>query len=210
MTPYVKPVNKQHYKLQNPSPFPDPKTVEALVHMVINDHKGVDWNAYNHSHKAAFGALSGLGAVEASKRINVSHTSICEAKFIKEFGTEQDWGDFVNCRLGVVSVARRIRKTLRGQPTAKDLRVSEVLLWESLRPALEGLTSLPKPVDVVNAITRNGSRTKTVNAKLSLATNWLKEFEHEWKNRSGNQDSNSDAQDGDGTAGTEHTEPSSE
>lgn len=136
---------------------------------------------------------------EAAKLLNVSKGLVDEAKVVLAKGTP-DEVTAVECgEVAASTLGRQIRKSQ--SPTERKKKRGATLaetggnvqriqrmqmhaeIWARLSDALIGLTSLPLPTDVVEIIVANTSRARTVDDRLSRSLQWLKDFEHAWRNR---------------------------
>jgi hypothetical protein len=158
---------------------------------------------------------------EADKR-GVSRGSATHAKMILEFGTEEEITQAKEGFIGLKHLRDDIMKRLPPEQikeirarngafseTARRSRHSGAELWARLSPMLKGVTLLPDPDDMVKIVKASHSREKSVNQYLNAASLWIKEFENAWRTYKNSKPNNhsSDAGDGNGDAGTQHSEP---
>ena len=87
----------------------------------------------------------------------------------------------------IVDVLRQQAKgdstPVRPQAFSKDTeerRGAEARVWQHLSVALEELTSLPNPADVVAIVRKHRMRVDATNRKLIDALNWITEFSDAW------------------------------
>ena len=142
---------------------------------------------------------SSMTVGEAARLLNVSPDSVHKAKIVLKEGTAEEIEAVRRGDASVHTIAKQIRK---GQsPEKRKARRDEALaqtgknperiqrqqmhaeLWARLSDALLGLTSLPLPSDVAEIVAGNVSRRRVVDDRLSRSLQWLKDFEHEWRNR---------------------------
>ena len=158
---------------------------------------------------------------DIADKMGISRSSISVARLILEFGSSSDIDAASSGRIGLRTLASRIRMLIP-QPQRDELKTrtgvwtdsrreklgEEAILWGKLGPALRGLTELPRPYDMIEVITRNAMREDATNQHLEIAAKWMEEFTNEWrKYRQGK--STGDLVDTGGSnpiAGTQHTE----
>lgn len=58
-------------------------------------------------------------------------------------------------------------------------------VWEQLRTAMEALTALPLPSDVVGIVNGNPARRRATNDRCAAAAKWLSDFAQQWEARDG-------------------------
>ena len=138
---------------------------------------------------------SGVHATAAAAQFGVSRSSVTQGRTVLEFGTPQDIADVRNGKIGVRTLADRIRKNLPPE-TKEELRkrvgktltanhlvalATDKLLWAKLGPALRTLSELPHPKELISVVKGNNGRKKIINMYLRNATNWIEEFTNEWE-----------------------------
>jgi len=125
--------------------------------------------------------------------LNVGRATVNSAKTVLKDGTADEIAAIEAGAAAVSTTALRIRsrrpkekkKTGKLADVGKNPARIENLrlraeLWRHVRDALNHLTSLPRPDDVV-AIVRAMDKSGHVDRRLSRSLKWLKEFEHVWK-----------------------------
>ena len=160
--------------------------------------------------------------IEEADKLKISRGSTTHAKMVLEFGTEEE---ITQVREGFIGLKRQrdiIMKRLSPEQrkeiktrngafseTTRRSRHSGAELWARLSPMLKGVTLLPGPDDMVKIVKASHSREKSVDQYLSAASQWIKEFENAWRSYKNSKPSNhnTDAGNGDGDAGTQHSKP---
>ena len=138
---------------------------------------------------------SGVHATAAAAQFGVSRSSVTQGRTVLEFGTPQEIADAKSGKIGVRTLADRIRKTIPPK-TKEELRkrvgktltanhlatlATDKMLWGKLGLVLRTLSELPHPKELIPVVKGNNSRKQTVNLFLRNATNWIEEFNHEWE-----------------------------
>jgi ParB-like chromosome segregation protein Spo0J len=134
----------------------------------------------------------------AAALLNVDRATVGHAKTVLREGTPEEIQAVEQGSAAVSTIAKQIRS---GKPPEKRRsRNSEVMqtgknperiqraqmnaeLWARLSDALLGLTSLPLPSDVAEIVAGNVNRRRVVDDRLSRSLQWLKDFDHAWRNR---------------------------
>jgi hypothetical protein len=138
---------------------------------------------------------SGMAQQEAADLLNVSRSSLVDAKIVQREGSADDIKAVEQGVAAVSTVAKQIREKVPPKARAKQRAESKsqvgknperiqkqqinAEIWGRIRESLTHLTSLPLPADVA-AIARTNDKTGLVDARLSKATRWLKEFSDAW------------------------------
>jgi len=162
--------------------------------------KGKSLVHYNASRKALEAAElslkdSGVHATAAATQFGVSRSSVTQGRTVLEFGTPQEIADAKSGKIGVRTLAEKIRKNISPEIkeelrkrvgktlTAKHLATlaTDKMLWSKLGLVLRTLSELPHPKELIPVVKGNNSRKQTVNLFLHNATNWIEEFNHEWE-----------------------------
>lgn len=136
---------------------------------------------------------------EAAAMLNVSRDTVFHAKTVLKEGTPEEIAAVKRGEAAASTVAKQIRQNhpkekrrasrevplaARGNnPERIQARQMRALIWGQFRGALDALTSLPSPADVLVVIAENDRSGNYVDARLSRALNWLKDFSNEWSNR---------------------------
>lgn len=136
-----------------------------------------------------------FSAERAGEILNVSRTSVIAARKVLKEATPKEIKMVEAGELGVSNLAKAIHNQqppqdreqirARNRDNGKKKRAHTVRvngqIWSQLRDALNNLTSLPLPKDVV-PIARSGDKTGLVDKKLLNAHKWLEDFLNEWTN----------------------------
>lgn len=136
---------------------------------------------------------------EAAELMGVHRTSVQHAKLVLHEGTPEEIEAVKNGSIGVKTVANQIRSRIpedqRKQmretgisivgknPQRLQTQAVQAELWRKFRQALEHLTELPLPTEIVS-IARNYDKRnngKVVAKRLSSALQWLTEFRDAWE-----------------------------
>jgi len=117
--------------------------------------------------------------------LKVSPRSVSQAKRVLRDADATDVARIEKGERTVDSVVKRLPKTKPS--TMKEAKRRDTLqmnakLWRSFKFAIEALCSLPAPADVMRVV-RGFDKGGLVERKLDQSYNWLKGFEHEWRNR---------------------------
>jgi len=145
-----------------------------------------------------FGGSDGITQKDAGNLLNVGKTAVVDAVRVVDEAAPEEVAAVERGQVSVSKIADQIRagqkpkdrKQERDAPLSKRgknparLKTQRInaAVWKDLRAALEGLTGLPRPADVV-AIARAHDKTGLVDNRLSRSLKWLEEFEHEWSSR---------------------------
>ena len=138
---------------------------------------------------------------EAARIAGVDPMTIKDARVVLTKGTEEDIAKVRTGEVGVNKIARRLRK----EPNRKvyaDSRVDghrsraeiaerknrerveaqrqNVADYIRLRDALNNLTNLSRPGDIVDIVCKVAKAAPIIDAKIDRALNWLEEFSNEW------------------------------
>lgn len=136
---------------------------------------------------------------QAASMLNVSRASVVSAKKVLSEGTAEEIDAVKRGDAAASTIAKQIRRSMptekrqerRNAPLAsrgsnperiQNMQI-EAQLWEKLSGAIDNLTALPRPADVVAIVRKNASRTRQVDARISTAIRWLEEFSNEWNRR---------------------------
>lgn len=127
----------------------------------------------------------------AAKALNVGRRSVVRATKIIDYGTPEQIAAVVRGEVSVTAMeqqvqpspeamAKKAARPIDRNPAGSSSRRADTLrrngqIWGQLRDAINNLTSLPMPSDVV-AIARGNDRSKILDTKLTSALNWLKDF----------------------------------
>lgn len=154
-------------------------------------------------YKAALKALeaaelsfkTGIHATAAAKSLGTSRSATTVARVILEFGSDQDREDAYSGKLGLRTLADKIRKNL--PPEIREgikkrtggalseghlymLRTDKVL-WAKFGLALRNLSELPHPRELILVVNSNRQRKRAVRMLLHNAASWIEEFTNEWE-----------------------------
>lgn len=129
---------------------------------------------------------------QAAALLNVGADTVSCARTVLREGTEAEIKAIECGDATVNTVAREIRRKTPAESRAVSKREIQARrtqttqmqadIWQRLKEALEHLTSLPLPSDVV-LIARNKDKRSNgaaINHKLKPSLEWLKEFDHAW------------------------------
>lgn len=138
-----------------------------------------------------------LSAQEASVLMNVSVSTVQEAKRVLASGTPEEIKSVQEGRAAASTIARQIRANVSPAQRQKQAerplagvgknpeRIENARLnaevWNRLSDVLTHLTNLPAPADVAVIVRSNAKRSDAVNARLDRSLKWLEEFAHEWR-----------------------------
>lgn len=138
-----------------------------------------------------------ISARDASELMNVGVSTIQEAKTVLARGTADEVKAVQEGRVAASTIAKQIRAN--ATPAQRQKRADSSLgsigknpqrienqrinaeIWARLDAALDGLTNLPNPGEVVAIVRGNASRTRAADARLDRSLKWLEEFAHEWR-----------------------------
>lgn len=142
-----------------------------------------------------------LSIPDAADLLNVSPTSVHNAKTVLKGGTRDEITAVESGDAGVKPIAEQIRAKVpaakraqrRAEPISQTGKNPERIqrqqingeIWSRVRDALTNLTNLPLPSDVVS-IVRANDRTGLVDARTAPALQWLKDFSDAWRDRDQN------------------------
>jgi hypothetical protein len=142
-------------------------------------------------------SIAQLTGSEAAKLLNVSLSSISRARLILEKGTAAEIKAVDHGAVALIALVQQIKvrqpKSFRAKlrAGAKSTKCIEHRqrqrlrgdMWTRLRTALSSLAEMPRASDIVELMARTARVPPIIDAKLMKASQWLKEFEHEWSNR---------------------------
>lgn len=173
--------------------------------------KGQSIVHYHASQKALEAAelsfKTGMHASAAAKTLKVSRSSVTVARVVLEFGNDLDREDAYAGKVGLRTIADRIRKGLspevkeelrrRTGGTLSEGRIHHLKtdsnLWTKLGQALRSISELPHPKELIAVVNGNSTRKRFVRANLHNVAKWIEDFNNEW-NRSGRpEENNSDS-----------------
>jgi hypothetical protein len=153
-----------------------------------------------HRHQEDSDRQICLSQKQAAELLNVSERTIRDARVVQAGGTPEEIAAVERGEVAVATIANQVRKGMsdeqrkkkRSEPISSVGKNPERIqkqqinaeIWGRVRDALTHLTSLPLPQDVA-AVARASDKTGLIDARLSKAMQWLKEFENVWsRNRS--------------------------
>lgn len=129
---------------------------------------------------------------EAAAKCDSKRSSVQEAMMVLKLGTPEEIADVEKHRAGLGQMVDRImartspeqRKAAARPPVfgpeVQAGREFDAEMWGRLRDALDALTALPAPTDVVTIVKKNVMRTELVSRKALTAQTWLEEFVNAW------------------------------
>ena len=132
---------------------------------------------------------------QAADLMNVNRATVTSAKTVLKDGTPEEIAFVDSGQSAVNTTAKKIRKRTSKKQSKKKLgnvgknpeRIQKqqinAEIWGRVRDVLTHLTNLPLASDVVGIVRTHEKRKDVVEARLSAAFDWLKEFEHEWNER---------------------------
>lgn len=135
---------------------------------------------------------TGTSLSAAAIQFGVKRVTTGECHLILTHGTPEEIAGAQSGQLGIGTVgdAIRARTTLeerkqtrkKSKPTIEliDGRKMDAMIWDKMRGAINALTAMPLPVDVVRTIRRNPHRIDLVDRKLIAAFTWLTDFSDAW------------------------------
>lgn len=140
-----------------------------------------------------------ISGQEAATLLNVSRDTVVSAKKVLAAATPDEIAAVERGEASAHTIADQIRKgqspekrkVRRDAPLSQTGKNPERLqrqqmnaeLWARLSDALLGLTSLPLPSDVAEIVAGNVNRRRVVDERLARSLQWLKDFDHAWRNR---------------------------
>ena len=141
---------------------------------------------------------------QAAELMGVSRDTVVSAKTILDHGSEVDiaaagkgaglrpMADKIRASFTPEQQAARERDQIERRSTnsqhseerqRKHQMHAEV--WDRLKVAMEALTALPLPSDVVGIVNGNPARRRATNDKCVAAAKWLADFSEQWSRRNG-------------------------
>ena len=152
-------------------------------------HKSARENAFRGARLAMADQIS---MTEAAERVGSRRSSVQEAFTILMLGTPEEIASAESGASGLGPIVQSIRhrcspeerkavarRPTRG-PTSNAKREFEAQVWGRLKDAIDALTGLPLPPDVMNIVKRNPQRTEYLSRKVLTAHTWLEEFVNAW------------------------------
>lgn len=132
-----------------------------------------------------------VSATRAGEIMGVHADTVQDAKTILGHGTDDEIKMADDGEIGVTSLARKIRQRLSPEERKKKGDVGRVNsaavnseLWKQLKEALELLSGLPHPSELVRVASRS-TTAPVVDKRLPQSLNWLREFSNAWNQRNG-------------------------
>jgi ParB-like nuclease domain len=138
-----------------------------------------------------FTARDGVTVDEARQLLNVAKETVSDARRVLTEGTPEEVAAVDRGEAAVSTLAKQIRNNIPAperQPRKKNdnaKRNAQAEIWHHLRDALDYLTSLPLPIDVVAIANTQDKKTKgaAIDKRITPAMEWLTEFHDAWKSR---------------------------
>ena len=147
---------------------------------------------------------SSVSLSEAAKIMGVDRRTVISAKTVLDHGSEVDIAA-IRKGAGIRPMADKIRASFTPQQRqefdddARDRQRANTRhnedrqrtqqmhaeVWDRLKTAMECLTALPLPSDVVAIVNGNPSRRKAADDKCAAAAKWLSDFARQWESRNG-------------------------
>lgn len=149
-------------------------------------------------------ATSTISLQEAADLLGVERATVANAKLVLDHGSELDIAS-LRKGAGIRPMADKIRAAMtpeekaaqqrkgaekmiainRGDADLRRKRQMHADLWDQLKAALDALTGLPLPSDVVRIVNANVARARFADEKQASAAAWLNEFSNLWSSRNG-------------------------
>ena len=120
-----------------------------------------------------------------AKMLNINRSTVKFAKRVLNEGTDEEIKAIESGQAAASTIARQIKarvpeeKRVLKSTAHHDGRRANAKLWQELRGALLSIGNLPKPSDMA-VIAKNISRSDVVDENISLAIDWLTEFQISW------------------------------
>ncbi|MCE4223439.1 ParB N-terminal domain-containing protein [Methylobacterium sp. C25] len=141
---------------------------------------------------------------QAAELMGVARDTVVSAKTIIDHGSEIDIAS-ARKGAGLRPMADKIRASFtpeqraarereqaernassnRANPDRIRTQQMHAEVWEQLRIAMEALTALPLPSDVVGIVKGNAARRRATENKCAAAAKWLSDFAQQWEARDG-------------------------
>lgn len=141
---------------------------------------------------------------EAASLMGVARGTVVSAKTVLDHGSEVDLAA-VRKGAGLRPMADKIRasftqeqrdehdrdkreRQLANSRNHEDRQRTQQMhaeVWDRLKTALECLTALPLPSDVVVIVNGNPARRRGADDKCAAASKWLSDFARQWESRNG-------------------------
>lgn len=129
-----------------------------------------------------------ISMAEAAKNCGSIRSSVQEASMILRHGTPEEIAAVETGTISMRSMRdailqrtpEEVRKASARPPTfgpeVQSGREFDAEVWSKLKEALDALTNLPVPADVVTIVRKNVQRNEHVGRKLLTAHTWLEDF----------------------------------
>ncbi len=151
------------------------------------NHKDVRQKAFRAARLAIAEQIS---MREAAEREGSKRSSVQSAYTILMHGTEREIASVEAGIAPIEQMAQDIRDRIpRSERKARTPTFGRVVqanrefdaqVWGKLREAIDALTSLPVPEDVIKIIKKNAMRQEHVSRKVLTAQTWLEDFVNAW------------------------------
>lgn len=129
---------------------------------------------------------------EAAAKFDANVGSVSAATLILQEATPEEYAALMAAEIGMRDLADKIRtrmpkgelrkarqKIVLSQTETERLEF-EKKVWADLRRALEAISGMPQPVDVVKIVRRNRVRGAIVDRHLMTAFQWITDFSDAW------------------------------
>jgi ParB-like chromosome segregation protein Spo0J len=140
-------------------------------------------------------ATIGVSQADTAKILNVHRTTVVDAKMLLEKGTPEQIQAVRSGKAAVSTFANQARanrtdaEKAKRQTTNKEAHAErmqmESQLYTATRDALNALSGLPHPAEVVRIIRQKRQLEKVIEGKLPQALKWLQEFANAWDGHNG-------------------------
>lgn len=132
---------------------------------------------------------------QIAEEAGLTRSIVNQARVVVLYGTKEEIELLSTGTSGLKSIYKKVKAHLTEEQKAElggrrfaglrsekfmTLSDQDAALWGAFGPTLKSLTTLPSPKDMLGVVLRNRGREGSVKAFLTIATEWLMEFEHEW------------------------------
>lgn len=136
-----------------------------------------------------------VSVVQSAALMGVNKSTIADARRVLEEGTQEQIAEVKAGKTGVTQAAKSIRakrtpeekeNVQSDQVQAHSERMQmQAQLYSSTRDALDALSGLPNPAEVVKIIRYNKKQATRIETKIQPALKWLQEFSNAWNGDNG-------------------------
>jgi hypothetical protein len=140
-------------------------------------------------NEASAGALASTG--QMAKLMGVSEDSIKRARTIIQHGTPEELADIKEGKANLRETAEKVRKRKKKNKHGRSHEQEEALeekrilygMWNDLRAAVETLSEMPTPSDIVGDVKKVGNASSFIDRRLAGAVKWLNGFSDAWQHK---------------------------